>query len=297
MPDNATLPTKGKLYPLHCHTVNSVLDGASTVDDYLEYCLCQDIPACSCTDHGYVMGHYDLLTLSKKKGIKPIPGVEVYLHPGDYEGAEAKKIMRYFHLTLWAQSKKGLESLWAISNNSWNEGRVVSSWGNLKPRATWQDLEDLSDGIICGTGCMLGPVNYPLVRADECAARGDMKGYGAEVAMAEKNLMRLMRIFKGRLFVEVMPTPVKRDYSREVVSVETASGERITFHPDDVVETDEGEMFAREACQRRVSEIYSGKPVRSHRVDLSVTTDSIREMEVLDLDAPINSVEEDDNFR
>ena len=233
------------------------------------------------------MGHYDLLTLSKKKGVKPIPGCEVYLYPGDkYEGAESKKALRYFHQTLWARNKKGLQSLWALSNNSWNEGRVVSTFGNLKPRVTWKDLRDLSDGLICGTGCMLGPINYPLVRADECATIGDMAGFQAESAMAEKNAMSLLEIFEGRLFAEVMPNPVDKDYSKDVVSVETTDGERISLHPDDVVDTEYGEMYAREACERQVQEITAGKPVRSHKVDLSLTADTFRPMEVLDLDGP-----------
>jgi DNA polymerase III alpha subunit len=280
-------PTGKPIIPLHCHTVNSVLDGASTVAEYLDYCVQNNIHSCSCTDHGYVMGHYDLLTLSKKKGVKPIPGCEVYLHPGDdYQGAESKKLMRYFHLTLWARNKKGLQSLWALSNNSWNEGRVVSTFGNLKPRITWKDLEDLSEGLICGTGCMLGPINYPLVRADDCLARNDIPGYRAEEAMAQRNTERLLRIFEGRLFVEIMPVPVNKDYEKDTVSVETIFGERLTFHPDDIIETEYGEMMAREACDRRVSEVLAGRPVRSHKVDLSITSDTFREMEVIDFDAP-----------
>lgn len=277
-------PTSGRILPLHCHTVNSVLDGASTVEEYLDYCVEEDLPACSCTDHGYVMGHYDLLTLSKKKGIKPIPGCEVYLHPGeDYQGAENVGRLRYFHLTLWARNMDGLKALWTLSNESWREGRVVKQFRDLKPRVTWEDLETFStDGLMCGTGCFAGPINMPLYRADRALVKGDEKGHGAELAMAENNAMRLLEIFEGRLFSEVMPIPVTRQYEKEIVTVKTASGETLAFHPSDKVETELGEMTAMEACDERVHEIHASSPVRRQEVEITEVDPGSRIIEVIE---------------
>lgn len=264
-------PVRGKIYPLHCHTNYSILDAASSVEEYLDYCVKNHIPSCSCTDHGYVMGHYDLLTLSRKKGIKPIPGIEAYLHPGDdyefrkkvrlgevqrdKEGMDVVDKFDYFHLTLWARNMNGYRNLTMLSNASWSEGRVIAKWGNLKPRITWFDLETFSEDLICGTGCAFGPVNYPLSRGEQ--------------SMAEVNLERLMRIFSGRLFVEIIPTSIRREYKKSVVTVMDSNGRKFFFDPDDILMTDKGEITAKEAAAQRVNEVSSASPRRRQGAEIT----------------------------
>lgn len=246
-------PERGVLYPLHIHTVNSMLDGVSTVEDYVTWCHGNGIMACSCTDHGYVAGHYDLFRLSKEKGIKPIPGVEAYLMPDDdYAFVEQPGRKRtefdYFHLTLWARNKDGYRDLMSLTNASWRDGMVVTKFGSPKPRVSWADLERHSENLICGTGCILGPVAYPILRGERHEAR--------------KSMDRLVRIFAGRLFVEVMPTPSREDWVKSAVVVESSSGRTFAFMPDDVLETNLGSMTARKAVDAGVSEIYSASPER-----------------------------------
>ena len=113
-------PTNGKIFPIHAHTTYSMLDGVSTVEEYLDYCVKEKLDSCGCTDHGYIMGHYDLLRLAKLKGIKPMPGLEAYLKSEsdtDYEInpslVDGKKggNFNYFHLTLLATTQDGLRNL------------------------------------------------------------------------------------------------------------------------------------------------------------------------------------------
>lgn len=270
----AECPTNAKIYPLHAHTVYSMLDAVSSVEDYIDYCARMNLPACACTDHGYVMGHYDLFRLSEKKGIKPIPGIEVYLHPGeDYEFNQALAIGRkkaefaYFHLTLWAMNQQGLWDLHQLSNSSWAEGRVVSRFGSLKARVTWEDLEMFGANLICGTGCVFGPVGYAWTR-DEM---GEMY----------RNAERLRRIFQGRLFVEIIPTPVRSDYVADAVSVSDTSGRRFSFRADDMLLTEQGEMTAREAAEAGVSEINDARPARAQECEIRETPDLDRQIEIL----------------
>jgi len=200
------------------------------------------------------MGHYDLFRLSREREIKPIPGVEVYLHPGDdYEFVEqpGKKRTKfdYFHLTLWARNTAGYRDLMCLCNTSWQEGRVVKKFGNSKPRVTWQDLYNFSENLICGTGCILGPVSYPLIRGERHEAA--------------KSIKRLRKIFKGRLFVEVMPTPSNSDWAKEVVIAETEDGETCAFMPYDILETNLGDMTAKQAAGKPgVTKIISVTPER-----------------------------------
>ena len=232
-------PTDKKIFPLHIHTTNSILDAVSSVEDYVNWCVDNKVHSCSCTDHGYVMGHYDLFKMSEERGIKPIPGVEVYLHPGDdYEHIEQPNKRRthfdYFHLTLWAMNQEGYRDLMCLCNNSWNEGRVVSKFGNQKPRVTWGDLLTFSQNLICGTGCILGPIAFPILRGERHEAA--------------KSLGRLKKMFSGRVCVEVMPTPSNTDWVKEAVVAEMDDGEKVTFMPNDILETNLGEMTAKQAA-------------------------------------------------
>jgi DNA polymerase-3 subunit alpha len=239
-------PTKEKIYPLHCHTTYSILDGVSGVGEYLDYCEEHGLSACSCTDHGYVMGLYDLVTKSKERKIKGIPGCEFYLHPGkDYKKSPNKRqVPKYFHLTLWAMNQKGYNTLLELSNSSWMEDRVISVFGNKKPRITWEDLYDNNEGLICGSGCIMGPIVSPYLRGEK--------------DMANLNANRLIDIFgDGRLFMEVMPHRVNKDWrNKDIIQVESSEGFTFTFDKDDVILTEKGKMTAEEAMKAEVEEIY-----------------------------------------
>lgn len=240
-------PTTKKIYPLHAHSVYSLLDGVSTISEYIDYCKESEIGACSCTDHGYVMGLYDLITKSAKSGIKGIPGLEAYLHPGeDYvvSGGQ-KKRPNYFHLTLWAMNQKGYSNLLELSNCSWQDGRVINIFG-MKPRITWEDLEQNNEGIICGSGCILGPIVFPYLRGEK--------------AMANLNANRLIDIFGNeRLFMEVMPHRVDKDWKvKDVIQVDAMhSNITYTFDKSDMIETSAGIMSAEQAMKLKVPEVYS----------------------------------------
>lgn len=239
----SSCPTNKKIFPLHSHTAYSLLDGVSDVSEYIKYCKENEISACSCTDHGYVMGLYDLITQSQENDILGIPGVEVYLHPGEgYVAASGKKPPRYFHLTLWAMNQTGYKTILELSNSSWQAGRVVTTFGHKKPRVTWEDLEESNEGLICGSGCILGPVTFPYLRGER--------------EMANKNLYRLMEIFGDRLYFEVMPHRVDRDWThKDVIQVDSTTGVTYTFKSTDILETPDGNMTAAEAMKQNVTEI------------------------------------------
>lgn len=243
-------PTDKPVLPLHTHTALSLMDGVSMVEDYIKYCAENGMEACSCTDHGYVLGLYDLLTKCQKHKVKGIPGVEAYLDPGkDYVVAPGRKEFKYFHLTLWAMNQEGYKNLLLLSNASWGFGRVVYNWGQPKPRITWQDLEDHNAGLICGSGCIEGPIVKPFLRGEK-----DMSALNAGM---------LMEIFGDRLFMEVMPHRVDRDWTTKgVVQVEGSNGVTYTFAETDQIETNLGWMSAKEAMDKKVGEIFSTNPDR-----------------------------------
>lgn len=276
------VPTTKTILPLHTHTAYSLMDGVSDVAQYVEYCQSNGLEACSCTDHGYVLGLYDLITKTKGTDVKGIPGVETYLAPhAGYSFNPSKRKFDYFHLTLWAQNQKGYQNLLAISNASWGLGRVVKKFGQPKPRITWDDLELYNEGVICGSGCIEGPIVKAYLRGEE-----EMAAYAAE---------RLFEIFgqDGRLFMEVMPHPVDRDWTvKGVVQVEGENGFIYTFKETDRIVTDKGEMTAKEACAARVNEVLSSiteRPQESPLADRTIELNNLEEHLEEEIAVPITS--------
>jgi len=257
-----SVPTDLPVEILHAHTTMSMLDGASPVQEYIRYAAANGLKSCSCTDHGWLSAAYDLIQgcrnfsdpkwCAKNKvavaHILPVPGCEFYLEPtADHQWVSDPH--DYFHLTVWAVTMEGYQNLISLSSHSWDPGRPVVRWGKAKPRTSFEDLERYSAGLVVGSGCIEGPIG-------KCLLRG-------EIAQAEIYAQRLKGIFGDRLFFEVFPAVVDRDYVRDItIQVEGANGITYSFLPTDVLETSEGLMTAAEALQRRPSEILESSPVR-----------------------------------
>ena len=104
--------------------------------------------------------------------------------------------------------------------------------------------------------------------------------------MATHNLNLLMDLFgeKGRLFMEVMPHAVDRDWeTKGIIQVEGENGVKYTFKEKDLIETEEGPMTAKEACDKKVEEIYLS--ITNRPQDFPISSRNI--------DAPLGSLEED----
>lgn len=271
-------PTKKPVHILHAHTAMSILDGASTVSEYVEYAHESGLNACSCTDHGYVMGVYDLVTQCNKKGVKPIPGFETYLQvPPWYVFRSDRKTFDYFHLTLWAINENGNKNLMKMSSMSWR--KVVRKFGAPKAILSWDDLSLYSGDIVCGSGCIEGPIGKPLIRG--------------ETEMAIKNAATLKEIFKDRLFFEIMPSKVVKNYTKNsLIHVTDSDGKVYTFLPSDILDTDQGTMTAQVAMETGVSCIISSTPDRFQDFPLSGTQelDVVRREIMMDISLPDDNI-------
>lgn len=265
-------PTSLPLHVLHSHSVYSVLDGASTVDEYISYVKTHGLGACGLCDHGFALGLHELITKCNKADVTPIPGVEFYLQPRDgYVFNQNEKPYEFGHLTLWAMNQQGYSNLIALATRSWMPGRVVKRWGKPKPRITWDDLALYNEDLICGSGCIEGPIAKPLLRGE------------ADEAVLNANVLNEM--FGDRLYFEVMPHAVNRDYCKDrVVCVKDERGNEYTFLPTDMVDTPEGRMTVDEAREKRVNEIWAPFPARfQERPILDPDCESERQLDITDL--------------
>ena len=155
------------------------MDGACRIPELAARAAELEMPAVALTDHGSLAGAIDLVKETRKQGIKPIVGCEVYV--ADDRRAQEKG---YAHLTLLAETTEGYQNLIKLSSLGYLEGYYY------KPRVDWELLQTHAPGLIALSGCLSGRVAKALEhgRADD----------------AEKELDRLEQIFgKPNVYVEM----------------------------------------------------------------------------------------------
>jgi DNA polymerase-3 subunit alpha len=121
------------------------------------------MPAVALTDHGSLAGSVELYRETKKEGVKPLLGCEVYV--ADDRRALTKG---YAHLTLLAEDNDGYANLIKLSSLGYLEGYYY------KPRVDWELLERHAKGIVALSGCLSGRVCKALEESRPADARADL---------------------------------------------------------------------------------------------------------------------------
>ena len=125
------------------------------------------MPAVAMTDHGNLFGAINFWLKCKDAGVKPIFGCEIYLAPFALdEKKEVPGRKRATHLTLLAENNVGWANLTKLVTKGHLDGLYYG-----KPRVDREVLREFSEGIICLSGCISGPVNEWILKGDEEKAR------------------------------------------------------------------------------------------------------------------------------
>ena len=133
---------------LHLHTEYSLLDGANRIKELAKTLKSQGVKAAAITDHGNMFGAIDFYKTMKNEGIKPLIGIEAYIHNGEELGDKSTK--QRFHLCLIAKNEIGYKNLMYLSSMSYIEGFYYY------PRINKKILKEHSEGIICSSACLQG---------------------------------------------------------------------------------------------------------------------------------------------
>ncbi len=134
---------------LHLHTEYSLLDGANKVEALAKKLSSLGLTACAITDHGAMFGAVHFYKTLKKAGIKPIIGLEAYIHNG--EEMDDKNVQS-FHACLLAKNEIGYKNLMILASKAYLEGFYYS------PRVNKKLLKEHSEGLICSSACLAGEV-------------------------------------------------------------------------------------------------------------------------------------------
>ncbi|MCD6260006.1 MAG: DNA polymerase III subunit alpha [Helicobacteraceae bacterium] len=177
---------------LHLHTEYSLLDGANKITNLVSRVKELGMTSVAMTDHGNMFGAIDFYQQMREAGIKPIIGMEGYIHNG--ETLDDKSTKQRFHICLYAKNDAGYKNLMYLSSKAFIDGFYYF------PRINKNELREHSEGLICTSACLQGEVNWHLNTANERNLKNGALGYeGAKAAALEYK-----EIFGDDFYLEIM---------------------------------------------------------------------------------------------
>src|SRR5579884_2812861 len=126
---------------LHAHSAYSFLDGASQPEELAARASELGYDALALTDHDGLYGSLEFAHAAKHFHVRPITGAEVTLAGGS-------------HVTLLVETSHGYANLCRILTESHRGTRPPGREDeSLPPRVEQRVIEELSDGLVCLSGC------------------------------------------------------------------------------------------------------------------------------------------------
>jgi DNA polymerase-3 subunit alpha len=127
--------------------------------------------AIAITDHGTLSGAIEFYNVAKKKGVKPIIGLEAYVAPRRMHEKTGKIDANPYHLILLAKDYQGYQNLMRLSTQAHLEGFYY------KPRVDRELLAEFHEGIIALSGCASGEVARHILNGAMKEARETIEWY------------------------------------------------------------------------------------------------------------------------
>lgn len=181
---------------LHVHSAYSLAEGAIPVKTLVKKCAYMGMPAVAITDSSNLFGAMEFSLEASKAGLQPIIGARILV--GDEE----------HQLVLLVQSKQGYLNLCELLTQSY-----VTSDGQSKPRLTWDGIRTHSEGLICLSGAVKGPIGQALL-----AKQSDL---------AVQHANTLKDIYGDRFYIELQRHDTADENQIEDAMIDIAYAENI----------------------------------------------------------------------
>lgn len=247
---------------LRLHTEFSVVDGTTRIDEVVKASAADGQPALAITDLSNLFGAIKFYKEGRKRGVKPIVGVEVWL-----EGL-GKDLSHLSRVVLLVQNKQGYLNVSELLARAWTQhgGKVQAS-----VKLAW--LQELNDGLILLSGAQAGPVGQALVQGDD--------------ARAVDTALQLGSIFPHRFYLELQRAGRVDDEAHVVAAVQLAARMNlpvVATHPVQFTEPEDFEAHEARICIAE-GEILSN-PRRVRKFTREQYFKSSAQMEALFADIP-----------
>jgi len=211
-----------KFTHLHLHTEYSMLDGANKIKVLAKKIKELGMDSVAMTDHGNMFGTIDFYNTMRKEGIKPIIGMEAYIHNSDEIGDKSTK--QRFHLCLYAKNEVGYKNLMYLSSQAYMHGFYYY------PRINKKLLRENSEGLVCSAACLQGEVNWHLNTNNERNVKNGAKGYDA----AKKIALEYKEIFGDDFYLEIMRHGIHDQHfiDNDIIKISVETGIKIVATND-----------------------------------------------------------------
>lgn len=148
------------VYHLHSDLSNGVtnIDSVTKFTEYVDYAKSLGMTALGFSEHGCVFEHIKKKETIEKAGMKYIHGEEFYLT----ESLETKQKDNY-HVVIMAKNYDGFLELNKLSSIAFSRSSAQTCGADehfyYVPRITMDELEGISDNLICTSACLGGVLN------------------------------------------------------------------------------------------------------------------------------------------
>ncbi len=215
-PEDLPNLSKPKFTHLHLHTEFSMLDGANKIPVLAKKIKELGMDSVAMTDHGNMFGTITFYNEMKKNGIKPIIGMEAYIHNEDEIGDKSTR--KRFHLCLYAKNDVGYKNLMYLSSQAYMHGFYYY------PRINWSMLKEHSEGLICSSACLQGEVNWHLNLSERNVKNGAL-GYEE----AKKVVLRYKEVFGEDYYMELMRHGIDHQFNidKQIMQLSKETGVKI----------------------------------------------------------------------
>ncbi len=206
---------------LHLHTEYSLLDGANKIKALAKKAKELGMSAVAMTDHGNMFGAIDFYKTMKAEGLKPIIGMEAYLHNSEELGDKSTR--QRFHLCLFAKNEIGYKNLMYLSSMSYIKGFYYY------PRINKKLLAEHSEGLICTSACLQGEVNWHL-NTNKKNLKFGAKGYEE----AKRIASWYKEVFGEDFYLELMRHGIEDQYAidEQIIRLSLETGIKIVATND-----------------------------------------------------------------
>jgi DNA polymerase-3 subunit alpha len=169
---------------LRAHSAYSLSEGAIKIKALVELARAGGMPALGIADTGNLFGALEFAQACGAAGIQPVIGCQVALKSLGQEVRGSGIGLKTDQLVLLAKDEAGYRALLKLVSKSF-----LGTQAGEPPHVDWSDLETHAGGLIAFTGGPMGPVGRLLNEGQAPAA--------------EEILLKLAKLFDGRLYVEL----------------------------------------------------------------------------------------------
>ena len=210
---------------LRLHTEFSVVDGTLRIDDAAKAAAKDGQVALGLTDLANMFGGVKFYNACRKKGVKPVLGVEAWLEADTADKPPSRILLLVQNFQGYLNVSELLSRAW-IQNVQRNQALLKLEW-----------MQELSEGLICLGGFQFGPIGQALVAGDEARALDWAR--------------RLSAIYPDRFYIELQRAglPGQEALLRQLVPLAAKAGlPVVATHPVQFLEEDDFEAHEARVC-------------------------------------------------